>query len=291
MDEPRISSSPARCAQCSTKSCKQSQPKTLDICEYGVSYYNDGSIILRKEEVVTLRHISQNLRHEVNKVLQKILIDAEEVDSQVSVRSINMQSPASRIVGATVIIDQFIEMISGVNDFHPAKKYSGNLERRQNLLSIINKYRDVHSLIENTRRAKNLKFHIGCHASVDVSFASKIVEYIISIMIDNIWKYALPESDVFISLNKSAKDPQYVDIEFRNSSRIILQPDVIFEKGHQQNSASEGFGYGLYWAKMLASHYNELSRRQVSLFDITHSQNIVDPLIAEQIFIIRNLRT
>ena len=60
---------------------------------------------------------------------------------------------------ATVIIDQFIEMIAGVNEFHPSSNYSANLDKKSNLLNLLDKYSKVFSLIVNTRRSKNIKFH------------------------------------------------------------------------------------------------------------------------------------
>ncbi len=134
------SSTTTTCIRCSHKLCEQAPHGTLDICDFGVAFYNRDGEIIKKEERVTLQHISQNLRHELHKILQLIVSDASRIDPSVSIKSIDLNSPASRIVGATVIIDQFIEKISGVNDFHPSGQRSVNANSKVRLLSVLDKY-------------------------------------------------------------------------------------------------------------------------------------------------------
>lgn len=279
---------PEACIRCGTKSCQKSVPDTLDFCEYGVAYFNKQGRILKKEEAVTLRHVSHNLRHELNKVLQTIVSEAVKIDPTVSIKSIDLNNHASKIVGATIIIDQFIEMISGVNDFHPARKYSANLEKKSNLHSILDKYSKVHSLISNTRRSKSLNITINCKSDIFISFAANIVEYIVSILFDNLWKYSLHSSDVDVIASRNKNG--YIDIQFNNISKLIENTGAIFSKGYQQNESYEGFGYGLFWANILSGYYNELSGRSLDLFDVTHVQYVIDDKIGRQEFTIRNVR-
>lgn len=277
------------CLRCPSKDCEKSEVDTLDFCRYGVAFFNTGGVIKKKEESVTLRHISHNLRHELNKVLQTIVAEASLIDPTVSAKKIDMEKPASKIVGATVIIDQFIEMIAGVNEFHPSAHYSANLDKKSNLLKILDKYSKIFSLIINTRRSKDIDFFFEVSDKTNVSFASHIVEYIISILVDNIWKYSIDGSVATISSIQNNKDD--IDLKFINISNFIVDSDMIFEKGFQSKGGSEGFGYGLYWAQVLIQHYNELSKRNTDLLELTHEQKIIDNEKAKQIFIIRNLRT
>lgn len=279
---------PEACIRCSAKTCLNSKSGVLDFCEYGIAYYNADGEILKKQEAVTLRHLSHNLRHELNKVLQTIVSEAVNIDPFVSTKTISMNSPASKIVGATIIIDQFIEMISGVNEFHPARKYSVDLEKKSNLYSVLDKYAKVHSLISNTRRAKNLNIKISCSKKIDVSFAANIIEYLVSILFDNIWKYSTSGSTASVSIQRKANG--FIDIDFENISAPIAIKDELFKKGVQQDSCSEGFGYGLYWASLLCGYYNELSGRSSNLLSITHNQNLIDESMAKQNFVIRNVR-
>jgi K+-sensing histidine kinase KdpD len=279
---------PKACHICQNKICQKSSLGTLDFCDFGIAFYNDNGTIQTKEEAVTLKHVSHNLRHELNKVLQLIISEAAKIDPQVTTKSINTQSPASRIVGATIIIDQFIEMIAGVNEFHPSRSYSTNLEKKANLHQILNKYTSIYSLIQNTRRAKNIEIKIICPREMEISFASQIVEYIFSIFIDNMWKYSLDNSKATIEVKLS--NSNFYDIVFTNDSMLIENTAQIFNKGFQENSESEGFGYGLYWASILARHYNELGKRTTSLMSIEHSQYEISSKEAKQIFTIRNIR-
>lgn len=279
---------PSICIMCSTKKCEHSELGKLDFCEYGIAFYNDNGEIKKKEEAVTLRHMSQNLRHELNKVLQTIVTEASILDPTISIKKIDINKPASRIVGATVIIDQFIEMIAGVNEFHPNRSYSSNLDKKVNLYAILDKYSQVYSLVRNTRRARNLNILIKCDLKTKVIFSSHIIEYICSIFIDNIWKYSVNNSKPVITT--LVKDSGDIDLEFINISDPISDIDVIFEKGHQINEKSEGFGYGLFWATLLVNYYNELSGRDLEKLTIDHNQRIDIDGNTEQVFTIRNIR-
>lgn len=276
------------CLRCSHKQCKDAQEGVLDICDYGVAYYKNGDEILKREEKVTLRQVSQNLRHELHKILQMIVSDASQIDNAVSVKEININSPASRIVGATVIIDQFIEMISGVNDFHPSRHYSTNLNKKVSIRHILEKYSQIYSLIQNTRRAKNLNIDIMCDEKINVSFGGNIVEYIVSVLFDNLWKYSLSDTQPKVCVHEN--EIGLLNIEFSNTSPVIEKPDTIFEKGYQEDASSEGFGYGLFWIIILIEHYNEISKIQDNFLELTHHQTSINSDIAEQKFILKNIR-
>jgi len=124
---------PLVCTYCSNKLCESSELFKLDICKYGVAFYISKNGIEKKEEKITVRDISNNLRHELHKILQIIVSEANKIDPLLSSKKIDLKNPASRIVGATKILDQFIEMIAGVHDFHPSDNLSANLHKKTNL--------------------------------------------------------------------------------------------------------------------------------------------------------------
>lgn len=276
------------CIRCSSKDCEKSKVDTFDFCRYGVAFYNTGTKIKKKEETVTLRHISHNLKHELNKVLQTIISEASLIDPTVSTKRIELNKPASKIVAATVIIDQFIEMISGVNEFHPSLQHSSNLDKKSSLLNMLDKYSKVYSLILNTRRAKDINFNFNIDSNFQIAFAYKIIEYIIATLIDNIWKYSNNNSIASITATKT--NGVDINLNFSNSSKPINNPQFIFKKGFQCEAKSEGFGYGLYWAKILIDHYNTLSKRTSEILELTHKQEIIDKDNAIQFFTLKNIR-
>lgn len=279
------------CKKCLDRQCVKFPENTLNFCHLGVAFYNNGCEIVVKEESVTLRHVARNLRHELNKVLQTIIKEASTVDDSISIKKIDIDNPASRIVGATLIIDQFIEMITGVNEFYPSKKLTNNIYKKAFILDFIEKYKDIYSLIHNTRRSSNLNISIDCCGDLKIGFAHNIIEYIISIFIDNIWKYSINHSDVEIHV---FGDSNYININFINYSAPIKNVDSIFEKGYQEKNESEGFGFGLYWATVLIDYYNDLLHQEFNNSDhflaVTHKQSINSKTRAKQSFLIRNIK-
>lgn len=179
-------------------------------------------------------------------------------------------------------------MISGVNDFHPSRKYSGNLHKSISLELLLDKYSKVHSLVQNTRRAKNLNIEINCPPRLNISFGGNIIEYIISIFLDNIWKYSISDSSPKIVVNEAEEN--LISIDFINESLPIKEHGNLFKKGYQEDSDSEGFGYGLFWTEILVTHYNELSGAESGSLELHHEQIAINEKLTEQIFSLRNVR-
>ncbi len=282
---------PLICLQCANKICEKSEIGILNFCDYGVAYFNHDDKIEKKEERITLRDISANLRHELHKVLQSIITDATEIDESLSTKRIDLENPASRIIGATIILDQFIEMITGVHQFHPDRTGNFNYTKKSNLYMLLTKYKDIYSLIRNTRRAKEFKIIIECDEKLVSSMSSNIIENIFSILIDNMWKYSLDNSIATISVYEN--DEGFLDCTFKNFSKPIIEDTKIFEKGYQVEEKSEGFGYGLYWLRLLISYYNrEGTTNEITsnLLAIEHTQKYISDIKAEQIFTLRNIR-
>jgi hypothetical protein len=277
------------CLSCAHKRCHRSAPDTLDICDFGIAYFNNGDEIIKKREGVTIRHVAQNLRHELHKVLQLIISEACDIDDQISVRSVDLDRPASRIVGATVILDNFIEMIAGVYNFNPYEEAEELASSTINVFDVAARYRDTYSLIRNTRRTKTLHFRIDeSLKKVFVSRQKHVIEYLIAILLDNVWKYSEPNSPVIVQAKTHSN--KLVDLTITNSSGFISQPERLFDRGYKADTSSEGFGFGLYWAQLLTDHYNRALKRETDLLEIEHAQKkTFNDTLMNQSFVIKNI--
>jgi signal transduction histidine kinase len=242
------------CVTCQTKDCEKSSEGELGVCPYGIAHIRIDGEIRKKREHVTKIDLATNMRHELSRVLQYIISQAEELDENVSTRRIDMNSPASRIVGATTILDYFIEMLCGVYHFHPAHSTRSIYESRS-LRDTVQKHLDTYSLIKNTRRLENLQLILDIPPDLRVSIQTTKVDYIVAILCDNLWKYSNPDYPVKIYL-EGDPDSGVIDLCFSNCGDDLSDRSKIFDLGYQLDKKSEGFGYGLSWAQVLAYQYN-----------------------------------
>jgi len=275
------------CTICQRKVCEKSLNKVLDFCQLGVAYFNDNGNIIRSRERVTKFDIAANLRHELNRVLQYIINQAEEIDPNVSTRVINLNSAASRLVGATIILDQFIEMMCGVHQFHQIHTPKHSNDKRK-LTDIIHKQMEMYSLIQNTRRARDLNYEIKVPETINIINQASKIEYLTAIFCDNIWKYADPEYPVKILVTKR---DELVDLSFINTGKPIPEGADIFIEGEQIDRKSEGFGYGLAWAQVLTYQYNDdLGILETdSELKIEHEESKIQSGKCSHKFIIKNI--
>ncbi|MBX3652094.1 MAG: HAMP domain-containing histidine kinase [Burkholderiales bacterium] len=280
------------CVVCAYKVCEKTPIWQLDVCQFGISHVNDGEKIQKQNASVTLRHLSQNLRHELHKFLQIIINEASAIDPKVSAKNVSIGNPTGRIVAASVMLDNIVEMISGVNDFHPDPDLSTHKKEPRSLTRIIQKYDRIYSLLKNPRRPSELRINVQVPENLEINFGTDIIEYLLAVFIDNARKYALPEVDVVRVYSEPGEEPGLIDLIFENPSQEISETNRIFDKGYQQDSESEGFGFGLFWAKILADHYNRILGDATPLLSVNHEQSYidVDNRICKQCFTIRNLR-
>lgn len=278
---------PEACLTCAKKSCEQSQEESLEICEYQVAFYKTKNVILKKEALVPLRYVSYNLRHELNRYLNAIVEEAMKIDNNITSRIINLDNPASKILGTTLIIDNLIQMITGVNEFHPTDFPGGNVSKKRHIKEIIQKYFAIHSIIKNPRRAENLELIMKIDEDINISFCLDVFEYLVSILMDNIWKYSANKTKIEVTAIR--KNKEFADIIFRNISAFIPNDIDIFSKGGKIDKESEGFGYGLYWAGILIYHYNRLSSKEKDILKISHDQERIDKDLWMQEFSLNNL--
>jgi signal transduction histidine kinase len=276
---------PTVCLRCSIKSCEKYPPGELQFCEYDVAFIKLNEDILRKEALVPLRHISENLRHTLNPILNVIVEELNIIEPNLSLRRIDLVKPTEKVLAATKIIDLFIQMISGVNEFRPST--TGVLEDQpRKLISIINKYYKIYSVLKSVRRNPDLRLNALINENVFLPICPDIYEYLISILIDNAWKYSLPSTELRVEINK--KDDTRADLIFINESKPLPSGFDIFGKGQKAIETSEGLGYGLYWAKILIDYYNRLMHKDSNPLKLQHNQVPVSDTLSKQYFIIVN---
>ena len=183
---------------------KQTEENTFDICQYGVSFVNRNGYIETKEPKIPLSTIAKNLRHEINPILQSIIEQATILDPKLSTKTIFLNNPLSIIIGNTVILDNFIQMITGVHEFHSTP--SNISQKPFNLKEIIDFYFNIYSIVKEEGRTENLKINNLITENFYVDKFSDFIKYIIVILIDNSWKYSNNNSVLTVNLIKIKED-------------------------------------------------------------------------------------
>lgn len=251
------------CVSCTSRSCEKGDLKQIRTCERGVAYFRADDAIHRLDEPLPLRTLAQNLKHETHKFLQLIVNEACEINPGVSTKSVDLNDPASRIVAATVLVNDFIDMIAGVNDFSPpdgafASRQSGHIKR------MVDKSIKAQSMIKNARRCSRLVFVQNFdEPEMSVVTGAKAIENIVSIMIDNVYKYSVEGTTVDIRVSRDERGFGFVEIT--NICYNLVDSDRAFDKGYQANPNSDGFGYGLHWASTIVSYMNEQLETNIAL--------------------------
>ena len=145
------------CHNCQAKPCKKTENDTFDICQYGVSFVNRNGFVETKEPKIPLSTIAKNLRHEINPILQSIIEQTTNLDCNLSTKTIFLNNPLSVIIGNTVILDNFIQMITGVHEFHSTP--SNISQKAFKLKDLINYYFTVYSIIKEEGRTEKLSIN------------------------------------------------------------------------------------------------------------------------------------
>lgn len=271
------------CHNCQSKVCKNTEDGTFDICQYGVSYLNRNGYIETKEPKIPLSTIAKNLRHEINPILQSIIEQTTIMDPNLSTKTIYLNNPLSIIIGSTVILDNFIQMITGVHEFHSTP--SNISQKAINLKNVINHYFTIYSIIKEEGRTEKLSINNLIDEKYIVEKYSDFIIYMIVILIDNAWKYSTNNSTLTVNLVKISD--VFFNIEIINQSKKIPSTLNLFEMGAKADENSKGFGYGLYWIKTLENSYNTL--HEDNKLEITHEQIESKNNLSFQKFTIKNI--
>ncbi|MGV1012923.1 MAG: hypothetical protein ACOYBS_10785 [Flavobacterium sp.] len=274
------------CHNCQAKPCRQTEDQTFDICQYGVSFLNRGGYVETKEPKIPLSTIAKNLRHEINPILQCIIEQTTILDSNLSTKTIFLNNPLSIIIGNTVILDNFIQMITGVHEFHSTP--SNISQKAFKLKDMINYYFTVYSIIKEEGRTEKLSINNLIDEKYFVEKYSDFIKYILVILIDNAWKYSINNSTLTVNIVKISNE--YYNLEIVNQSKRIPDDLSIFKLGIKADENSKGFGYGLYWIKTLESSYNTLfENNEDNKLQIVHEQIASKTNLSFQKFTIKNI--
>lgn len=274
------------CHNCQSKLCKLTEDGTFDICQYGVSFVNRNGYVETKEPKIPLSTIAKNLRHEINPILQSIIEQTTILDSNLSTKTIFLNNPLSIIIGNTVILDNFIQMITGVHEFHSTP--SNISQKAIKLKDIINYYFTVYSIIKEEGRTEKLTINNLINEKYYVEKYSDFIKYILVILIDNAWKYSIINSTLTVNLINIGNE--FYNLEIVNQSKKIPSKLNIFEMGTKADENSKGFGYGLYWIKTLENSYNTLlESNEENKLEIVHDQIESKTNLSFQKFTIKNI--
>jgi len=219
-------------------------------------------------------------------MLAAIFAETIKVDSSVTKERVDPTNPASKIIGLTIMIDHFAEMLAGVNEFHPTTRGAQAGEPR-NLAEVVEKYFAIHSIIKNERRPSSLELCVSFDRGLYILSHADIFEYIISVLLDNAWKYSLDGTTVTVSV--PSQDGNLGVITFTNISKPLPADLDLFTKGTQAIQSSDGFGYGLFWAQILVDHYSGLARSSAAKLELIHEEKVQDNQIAEQTFVLSDV--
>lgn len=274
------------CHNCQSKPCKTSEEGTFDICQYGVSFIKRNGYIETKEPKIPLSTIAKNLRHEINPILQSIIEQTTILDPHLSTKTISIKNPLSVIIGNTVILDNFIQMITGVHEFHSTP--SNISQKAFKLKDNINYYFTIYSVLKEEGRTEKLTINNLINEKYIVEKYSDFIKYILVILIDNAWKYSINNST--LTVNLIPVSDEYYNLDIVNQSRKISKNLNLFEMGTKADENSKGFGWGLYWIKTLENSYNALSENNEHYkLEIIHEQIETRTNISFQKFTIKNI--
>ncbi len=273
------------CFNCNSKVCKDTNDGTFEICQYGISFLNRKGNIEVREPKIPLSTIAKNLRHEINPILQTIIQQVSIIDPTLSTKKIELQKPLSKIIGSTVILDLFIQMITGVHEFHSVPSTSS---KKIYLHHLINNFYDIYSIIEEEGRTNNLQINNLIPKDLIITKNSDFIQYMVSILIDNAWKYSLNNST--LTINYKRISDKNISISFNNKSKTIPEYLNIFEMGTKVEKDSKGFGYGLNWIKDLEVNYNTSLNINKEKFIITHKQLTPEKDFSFQSFELNNIK-
>jgi len=276
---------PQICLRCSRKTCHNSSEGQIGFCEYDVAFIKAGKDILRREALVPLRNISTNLRHALNPILNLIVEQTVILDPDISIKKLDVNTPLGKILAASLIIDRIIQILTGVNEFHPG--YVGEKQAQPKKLStIIHRQFHIYSILKSVKRPTDLNLLLNFEDNIFLTLCPDIYEYLVSIFMDNSWKFSLPKTSV--EVNVSILDNCLAKITFTNISLPIPKNINIFGKGEKGYPDIEGFGYGLFWGTILVDYYNRIVGKTDDLMEVSHRETVIEGEKAIQEFTLNN---
>lgn len=181
-------------------------------------------------------------------------------------------------------------MITGVNEFHTPEKLQLKETSKKNLYQLIDKYYQIHSILKDQHRPANIFLDIFIDKANIIEIGGDYIEYIVSLLIDNVWKHSMDDSEVIVQgyVNKKS----LYTVNFTNISKPIKTENNIFDLGVKGHSGTKGLGYGLNWITVLIEHYNKLFNNDAEegeKLSIEHTESIISDDKAKQVFSLQNI--
>lgn len=278
---------PNTCLSCRLRPCERAPDGALDLCQYGVVFRVAGTDIVRREATLPIKHLAANLRHELNPILSFVVNELSSLDPTLSTRRIETDKGLGRVLGATLVLDDTIQMITGVYDMHllsgPQNLRSDPVEVEQ----IVRTKFAIYSLIGGANRAKRLDLRFdGCGGGL--RYGVPLIEYVIAVLMDNAWKFSEDGASVSVAISRAGAD--LADMVVSNVSTPLNDDLDVFGLGVKGAVDSKGFGYGLHWAQLLVERYNEGLADGGPPLEIEHAQRVLEIGRAIQAFSLRSLR-
>ena len=260
----------------------------FDICRYNVAYINDGVRIIRKDLTVPLRFMAINLRHQVTPMLSFISTEANKLEPFLMSKHIDITNGPSRILGAVIAVEHFINMISSVIDFHP--RSSSGIIKNSHLKGMIDNYYNIYSMFKGMHRPRSLTFVNNVPTNVHIAHSEDLYCNIFAVLSENIWKYSLENSLFRVDFRRT--NDKYCFVSFTNRSKPLDEDIDIFDYGSKVKKDTEGFGFGLFWVNKIVEYLNQLDIETMSgrgdlIFE--HKQTVLDVGLAEQVFSLKNV--
>lgn len=281
-----MNSLPETCHACSARPCEKEPVGTLDLCPYGVLFEITEAGVRRKETSSPIRHIAGNLRHEIHPVLGYMVSQISEIEPRLSARHIDTASPMGRLLAAVTILDDTVQMITGVHDFHPLP-VSPTTPVAHDLCDMVRRRFKMYSLLGGRNRSRGLRLTVDAEQDYRVSKGAHMIEYIVSVLMDNVWKFAQEESRVEVKVEDTGATA--VNMSVANVSQYLPEQLDLFEMGSKGHADKKGFGYGLYWAQILVDRYNGSVGESPVPLALYHDQIDVANGVARHEFILKGV--
>jgi K+-sensing histidine kinase KdpD len=156
-----------------------------------------------------------------------------------------------------------------------------------NLFDTIKIFYTIYSIRRKRSKNISLTLHDDSKNELIINYGTNIINLIVSILIDNAWKYSIINSTLKVYTTKTID--YLIDIVFENHSKPLTNDLNVFSKGTKGDKNSPGFGYGLFWAQILVDHYNRISGMEDNLLELVHNENIINDNEAIQEFHLNNI--
>lgn len=178
------------------------------------------------------------------------------ISPELSARRLDTSGGIGRILAAILILDDTIQMITGIHDMHYLASPAAAARAPVKLVQVVRNKFAMYSLLSGAHRPKRVRLSVQADSdNLTISYCAPLIEYIMAVLLDNACKFTIEEGEVMVRLQRMPNATAILSVSnygASNPSGIDL-----FALGAKGVDESPGFGYGLHWAKLLVARYNE----------------------------------